>query len=186
MLRSPGGACHVLGWGLAFLLLPASGHAQSVESFYRGKTLSMVIGYPTGGSNDIYARSVARHIGKHIPGNPTVVPRNMPGGGSLVAANHIFNVAPKDGTVLGTIDLGGVPEQGVPDGKGLLYVVMQDPQGSVTVVDVKTMKAVAQIGTAARPMTMNGHGLRSGRYTVLTSGTVSVMNSGNTMTTTAP
>src|SRR3989442_980075 len=49
----------------------------------------------------------------------------------------------KNGTVLGTIDLGGVPEQGVPDGKGMLYVVMQDPQGSVTVVDVKTMKATA-------------------------------------------
>src|SRR3954465_3842700 len=103
MLRSPGGACHVLGWSLACLLTPASVQAQSVESFYRGKTLSMVIGYPTGGSNDIYARSVARHIGKHIPGNPTVVPRNMPGGGSLVAANHMFNVAPKDGTTLGLI-----------------------------------------------------------------------------------
>ena len=60
----------------------------------------MVIGYPTGGRNDIYARAVARHIGKHIPGNPTVIPRNMPGGGSLVAANHVFNVAPKDGTTL--------------------------------------------------------------------------------------
>src|SRR6266700_553324 len=103
MLRLLKGACHVLGWGLALLPMPASGQAQSVESFYRGKTLSMVIGYPTGGSNDIYARSVARHIGKHIPGNPTVVPRNMPGGGSLVAANHIFNVAPKDGTTLGLI-----------------------------------------------------------------------------------
>ena len=64
---------------------------------------SMIIGYPTGGSNDIYARAVARHIGKHIPGNPTVIPRNMPGGGSLIAANHVFNVAPKDGTVLSLI-----------------------------------------------------------------------------------
>ena len=63
----------------------------------------MVIGYPTGGSNDIYARAVARHIGKHIPGNPTVIPRNMPGGGSLVAANHVFNIAPKDGTTLSLI-----------------------------------------------------------------------------------
>ena len=63
----------------------------------------MVIGYPTGGSNDIYARAVARHIGKHIPGNPTVIPRNMPGGGSLIAANHVFNVAPKDGTTLSLI-----------------------------------------------------------------------------------
>jgi tripartite-type tricarboxylate transporter receptor subunit TctC len=103
MLRLPERACHVLVWSFAFLLPPATAQAQSVESFYRGKTLSMVVGYPTGGSNDIYARSVARHIGKHIPGNPTVVPRNMPGGGSLVAANHVFNVAPKDGTTLALI-----------------------------------------------------------------------------------
>jgi tripartite-type tricarboxylate transporter receptor subunit TctC len=77
--------------------------AQSIEEFYRGKQLSMIIGYPTGGSNDIYARAVARHIGKHIPGNPSVIPKNMPGGGSLTAANHVFNVAPKDGTVLSLI-----------------------------------------------------------------------------------
>ena len=64
------------------LVMPASTQAQSIEEFYRGKQLSMIIGYPTGGSNDIYARAVARHIGKHIPGNPTVIPRNMPGGGS--------------------------------------------------------------------------------------------------------
>ena len=77
--------------------------AQSIEEFYRGKQLNMIIGYPPGGSNDIYARAVARHIGRHIPGNPTVIPRNMPGGGSLVAANHVFNVAPKDGTTLALI-----------------------------------------------------------------------------------
>ena len=82
--------------------LTAAG-TQPLESFYHGKSLSMVIGYPTGGSNDLYARAVARHIGKHIPGNPSVIPRNMPGGGSLIAANYIFNVAPKDGTILGLI-----------------------------------------------------------------------------------
>jgi len=103
MLRLLQGARHAFCLTLALLLLPASAQAQSVEGFYRGKTLSMVIGYATGGSNDIYARTVARHIGKHIPGNPTVVPRNMPGGGSLVAANHVFNVAPKDGTTLALI-----------------------------------------------------------------------------------
>jgi tripartite-type tricarboxylate transporter receptor subunit TctC len=83
--------------------LPTQASAQAVENFYRGKTVSVIIGYPTAGANDFYARAVARHIGKHIPGNPSVVPRNMPGGGSLVAANHIFNVAPKDGTTLGLI-----------------------------------------------------------------------------------
>jgi tripartite-type tricarboxylate transporter receptor subunit TctC len=85
------------------LLSPAVAGAQSVEDFYRGKTITAIIGYPPGASNDFYVRAVARHMGRHIPGNPLVVPRNMPGGGSLVAANHIFNVAPKDGTTLGLI-----------------------------------------------------------------------------------
>src|SRR5882672_2365548 len=84
-------------------LIPTLASAQPVDSFYRGKTVSVIIGYPPAGANDFYARALARHIGKHIPGNPTVIPRNMPGGGSLVAANHIFNVAPTDGTTLGLI-----------------------------------------------------------------------------------
>src|SRR5499426_298440 len=88
---------------LAFAWVQTPATAQSVEGFYRGKTVNMIIGYPPAGANDFYARAVARHIGKHIPGNPTVVPRNMPGGGSLVAANHVFNVAPKDGTTLALI-----------------------------------------------------------------------------------
>jgi tripartite-type tricarboxylate transporter receptor subunit TctC len=87
----------------AWLSLPCSAQAQSGDDFYRGKTISMVIGYAPGGSNDLYARTVARHIGKHLPGNPTAIPRNMPGGGSLAAANHIYNVAPKDGTTIGLI-----------------------------------------------------------------------------------
>jgi tripartite-type tricarboxylate transporter receptor subunit TctC len=91
------------GVAAACLVMPSAVHGQSVESFYRGKIVSLVIGYPPAGANDLYARIVARHIGKHIPGNPGVVPRNMPGGGSLVAANHVFNIAPKDGTVLGLI-----------------------------------------------------------------------------------
>jgi tripartite-type tricarboxylate transporter receptor subunit TctC len=82
---------------------PETAAAQSVDEFYRGKTVTMIIGYPPAGANDVYARMVARHIGKHIPGNPNVVPRNMPGAGSLIAANHIFNVAPTDGTVLGLL-----------------------------------------------------------------------------------
>ncbi|MCC6890436.1 MAG: hypothetical protein IT536_18070 [Hyphomicrobiales bacterium] len=77
--------------------------AQSVEEFYRGKTISMVIGYPTAGANDRYARTVARYIGRHLPGHPNVISRNMPGSGSLIAANHLFNVAPRDGTVIGLL-----------------------------------------------------------------------------------
>lgn len=78
-----------------------SASAQTVEQFYKGKSIDLIIGYPPGGSNDVFARFVARHMGKHIPGNPNFVVRNMPGGGSLLAANHIYNVAPKDGTILG-------------------------------------------------------------------------------------
>ena len=86
---------------LACIAVPAG--AQTVQQFYTGKTLELIVGYPPGGSNDVYGRAVARHIGRHIPGNPQVVFRNMPGAGSIVAANHIFNSAPKDGTVLGLL-----------------------------------------------------------------------------------
>ena len=75
--------------------------AQSVEEFYKGKTVSAIIGHPPGGGYDIYMRVMARHIGRHIPGNPAVVVRNMQGAGSLIAANHIFNQAARDGTVFG-------------------------------------------------------------------------------------
>ena len=75
--------------------------SEDVAAFYKGKTVSATIGYPPGGGYDVYMRGLARHIGRHIPGSPLVVPRNMPGAGSLVAANYIFNNAAKDGTVIG-------------------------------------------------------------------------------------
>jgi tripartite-type tricarboxylate transporter receptor subunit TctC len=63
----------------------------------------MIIGMGAGGGYDAWGRLVARHIGKHLPGSPAVVPQNMPGGGSYVAASYIYNIAPKDGTVFGII-----------------------------------------------------------------------------------
>ncbi len=88
------------------LVLPAPGHAESVADFYKGKTIELLIGYSGGGGYDVYARLLARHMGKHIPGNPNIVPRNMPGAGSLVLANWLYNVATKDGTVFGIIGRG--------------------------------------------------------------------------------
>src|SRR6516164_830300 len=79
----------------------AAASAQTPEQFYRGKSVDLVIGYPTGGSNDFYSRLLARHLGEHIPGHPNVVPRNTPGAGSFLALNQVFNVAQKDGTVIG-------------------------------------------------------------------------------------
>ena len=81
----------------------ASANAQSVEQFYKGKTVNLYIGYGPGGGYDFFGRLVARHIGRHIPGQPSVVPQNMPGAGSLRAANYVYNVAPKDGTALGIV-----------------------------------------------------------------------------------
>jgi len=77
--------------------------AQAPSGYYAGKTVQMVIGFGPGGGYDLWGRTVARHISKHLPGNPTVVSQNMPGAGSLTAANHIYSAAPKDGTVIGII-----------------------------------------------------------------------------------
>ncbi len=90
--------------GAAFLLTAAK--ADPVADFYRGKTVDMLVGYQAGGGYDIYARSVARYIGKHIPGQPSVVVKNMEGAGGLRVANFVYQVAPKDGSVIATTGRG--------------------------------------------------------------------------------
>jgi tripartite-type tricarboxylate transporter receptor subunit TctC len=87
----------------AILLAAAPTRAQPVADFYRGKTLRMLIGYGPGGGYDIYGRLVAEFLPRHLPGNPTIVAQNMPGAGSFVAAKYIHDVAPKDGTVFGSL-----------------------------------------------------------------------------------
>lgn len=77
--------------------------AQTVEEFYKGKALTLVVGNGPGGGFDVFGRLLARYIGRYVPGNPSVVVQNMPGAGSLVAANYLYNVAPKDGTTFGLI-----------------------------------------------------------------------------------
>ena len=84
------------------LLLTVTAQAQSVEEFYKGKTINLAIGFSAGGGYDLYARHLARHMSRHIPGNPTIVPQNMAGAGSLRVANFLTTAAPKDGTVFGT------------------------------------------------------------------------------------
>jgi tripartite-type tricarboxylate transporter receptor subunit TctC len=90
--------------GIVFLLLNSAqpGAAAGVEDFYRGRNVSIIIGYSVGGGYDTYARLLSRYLGDHIPGRPTVVPQNMPGAGSIKAANYIYGVAPKDGTAIAT------------------------------------------------------------------------------------
>ena len=96
----------VLAAALVTALPGSMARAQSPADFYKGKTVEFYIGYSVGGGYDLYARTIARHIGKHIPGNPTVVPKNMEGAGSLRLANWLFRVGAKDGSVIGTIGRG--------------------------------------------------------------------------------
>jgi tripartite-type tricarboxylate transporter receptor subunit TctC len=87
--------------------VPQPARAQSaVADFYRGRTVNLIVGYSAGGGYDTYARIFARHVGKHIPGNPAIVVQNMPGAGSLKLANYLYNVAPKDGTTIGVFSRG--------------------------------------------------------------------------------
>jgi len=87
---------------LAFLAVAGLACAASVEDFYKGRNVTLVIGYSVGGGYDAYARLLGRYFGKHIPGNPSVVPEQMTGAGSLRSANFIYSVAAKDGSVFGT------------------------------------------------------------------------------------
>jgi tripartite-type tricarboxylate transporter receptor subunit TctC len=88
------------------VMAAAAACAQSPAEFYKGKTVDLYIGYSAGGGYDLYARMLARYMGQHIPGNPTVVPKNMTGAGSLVLANWLYNIGPKDGTAFGLIGRG--------------------------------------------------------------------------------
>jgi tripartite-type tricarboxylate transporter receptor subunit TctC len=91
-------------FAVAAMMAFASGaQAQSVADFYKGKTVTIYIAFSPGGTYDLFGRMVARHIGKHIPGNPTVIGSNMPGAGGLTATNFMFRSAPKDGTAMAII-----------------------------------------------------------------------------------
>jgi tripartite-type tricarboxylate transporter receptor subunit TctC len=81
----------------------SSAMADPVADFYKGKTISMVISSSAGGGYDALGRAVSRHLGRHIPGNPNIVPRNMPGAGGIVATKHLYSQAPRDGTVMGLV-----------------------------------------------------------------------------------
>lgn len=94
--------------------------AQGAADFYKGRQVSIIVGFPPGGGYDVYARVLSRHIGRHIPGSPTIVVQNMPGAGSLNLANHIYSVAPKDGTILGSVE-SGAPFEYFYDGKGVRF-----------------------------------------------------------------
>jgi tripartite-type tricarboxylate transporter receptor subunit TctC len=99
-MRSAVTTSAVIAGTILALLLPA----QAQEDYFKDKTVRVIVGSAPGGGYDAYARLVSDHLRRHLPGNPQIVVQNMPGAGSLVAMNHIANVAPKDGTVIGAIN----------------------------------------------------------------------------------
>src|SRR5262249_15388948 len=103
---------------IAAVLAGLAAHGDPVADFYAGKTLRILVGFSPGGGYDLYARTLARYLGKHIPGGPTVVVQNMPGAGSLKVVNWLYNAAPRDGTALATFARGIVfePLLGHPEG----------------------------------------------------------------------
>src|ERR1700679_3463165 len=131
------------------LVTIAAATTAAAENFYSGKTIQVLIGFSAGGGYDLYARTVARYMGRHIPGNPTLLPQNMPGAGSLRSANYLYQVAPQDGTVIAAFAPGIVidPLLGVSEG-----VLFEAPKftwlGSVSQdISVCAFNTVAGIGS---------------------------------------
>jgi tripartite-type tricarboxylate transporter receptor subunit TctC len=147
---------------LALACVPAPAGAQSVEEFYNGKTISLSIGFDTGGGYDIYGRLLSRHMGKYIPGRPAIVVQNMPGAGSLRAAQHLFSLAPKDGTALGTFgrQMGIAPLLGTSaqyDGTKFTWIVSITNEVSTCVAwHTATVKTWADM--LEKPITLGGDG----------------------------
>ena len=111
---------------IAFMALgfARSATAETVEDFYKGKTVTIMIGYTAGGTDDVWARLIAKYMSDYLPGKPTVVPVNVPGAGSLLLANQIYNTQPKDGTVFGLINR-GVPFEPLLGGMGTRFDPMK-------------------------------------------------------------
>src|SRR5579863_9780214 len=101
--HSAAGLTRCLCMSLWLAALPL-GSGTDAADFYKGRTITFIIGSAPGGGYDTYSRLVASHLGRHLGGQPTIVPQNVPGAGSIRAANYLYSVAPKDGTAIGMVD----------------------------------------------------------------------------------
>lgn len=164
-------ACCLASFAIAVACGPPHVDNGPAGDFYRGKTVSIIVGSGAGGGFDTTARLAARHIARHIPGEPTVIVVNMPGGGGLVAANHVFSAAPKDGTVVGLFHEAQMMNQ-LTGGEGVNFDLREfnwlgssydDPNVCLVRSDapVTTMKEL--IGRA-QPIAVGGTGPGSNTY----------------------
>jgi tripartite-type tricarboxylate transporter receptor subunit TctC len=144
----------IRGAAALLMALPVAAGAQGAAESFKGRTVDIYTGYTVGGGYDLYTRLLARHIGRHLPGNPTVVPKNMEGAASLRLANWLYTAAPKDGTALGTIGRGTAldPLLGQPgaqfDGTRFTFIGSMNDEVSICVawhtVPIKTFDDMMQ------------------------------------------
>jgi tripartite-type tricarboxylate transporter receptor subunit TctC len=156
---------------LSALLLTAPAPAAAQADFYKGKTIDLVISTGVGGGLDANARVVARHLADHIPGNPTIVPRNMPGAGHIRAANFVFSQAPKDGTVIATFIPVFVMAQVLDRSKGIQFDPanfnwLASTSSSNTTVYVWYTSGVKSVADATKREVLMG-GTGTGSYTLI-------------------
>jgi len=131
-------------------LVPLKARSQSVADFYRGKSIQLMIAYSSGGGYDIQSRLLARHMTKHIPGNPTIVPVNYPGAGGLRLANHLYNAASKNGTVFGSLARGASTAP-LLDSKGVAF----DPRRYTWIGSISDEVSVCASWHASKVKTFN-------------------------------
>ena len=135
----------IVAAGLLLAGAAAPGQAQSVAEFYKGKTVRLIVPAAAGDSYDTEARLIARHLTKYIPGNPTIVPENMPGASGRNAASYISNVAPKDGTVLSLVQMSANRHPELPNVPRLIDLAPNENARQI----FELMSVAADIG---RPM----------------------------------
>jgi tripartite-type tricarboxylate transporter receptor subunit TctC len=160
--RNLGCRSFVLAVLLVFAGAPAA-LAQTPADFFRGKTVSLLVGFGPGGEDDLWARTVSRHLITHIPGNPNVVPVHAPGSGGLLVVNRLYNTAPKDGTVIGMINR-GIPFEPLLGGQGtqfdpLKLTYIGSPGRDTTVCAARKDAAVQNLqDLATKELTVGGTG----------------------------
>jgi tripartite-type tricarboxylate transporter receptor subunit TctC len=153
----------VLAALVLLLAAPFAAGAQTPAEFFRGKTVSLLVGFGPGGEDDLWARVVARHLTTHIPGNPNVVPVHTPGSGGLLVANRLYNTANKDGSVIGMINR-GIPFEPLLGGQGTQFDALKinylgSPGRDTTVCAARKDAAVQSMNDLyAKELTVGGTG----------------------------
>ena len=139
---------------IALGLVLANRPAPAQEPFYKGKTVRLLVNYPTGGATDVVARLVSRYLGKHLAGNPTVAVQNMPGGGGNVGANYVYEVASPDGLTVGVFSGGYLPQ--ILGGAGVRFDLNKMPMiagvGETSVVYIRADTGVKGPGEISNPL----------------------------------